>query len=580
MSKITKQDTNGVKPLLGIGELGYDNYPAGGDKGRVYVGTGTENIGLAKKTEVLAVDDKADNHIARVDNPHAVTKAQVGLGNADNTADVNKNVLSATKLTTARTIALSGDIVGSASFDGTANLSVSTTIQPNSVSTVAIAPVGTAGTYTKVTTNDKGQVITGTVLSASDIPSLDASKIVTGRIDAARLPAYVDYVLEYASLSVFPVAGESGKIYIALDTNKAYRWSGSVYIYITSGAVDSVAGKNGVVTLAKADVGLNNVDNTSDINKPISNATQTELDTKVSTNSDQTIAGVKEFSSSTRFTLGNTNSIILDRDNTSKYNGITFSTNNVENFLLFQNNSVDGNLNLQSIEDNGSRNTVFTVNRSDGVLSFSSSPIVPTPTSGTQAVNKDYVDDYAMNRIATSVTNLDTLYTPGTYRVNQGTTEGSPVNSWGDLLVLGIGVESSVVTQIITYVSNIGTYVRSRSGNVWSPWEKLVTEAHFTGDNQNFGANGYQKLPGGLIIQWGTLNVNTTSAKTWSGQTVTFPIAFSNSVSNIFTSIGQPVSNQLIITSSGSLTTTQAIIYLNSEIPITNQQINYIVVGK
>ena len=36
MSKITKQDTNGVKPLLGIGELGYDNYPAGGDKDRVY----------------------------------------------------------------------------------------------------------------------------------------------------------------------------------------------------------------------------------------------------------------------------------------------------------------------------------------------------------------------------------------------------------------------------------------------------------------------------------------------------------------------------------------------------------------
>lgn len=52
MSKITRQDTNGVKPLLGTGELGYDNYPAGGDRGRVYVGTGTENVALAKKSEV------------------------------------------------------------------------------------------------------------------------------------------------------------------------------------------------------------------------------------------------------------------------------------------------------------------------------------------------------------------------------------------------------------------------------------------------------------------------------------------------------------------------------------------------
>ena len=53
---------------------------------------------------------------------------------------------------------------------------------------------------------------------------------------------------------------------------------------IESGAevntVDSVAGKTGVVTLAKSDVGLGNVDNTSDLNKPISTATQTALNAK------------------------------------------------------------------------------------------------------------------------------------------------------------------------------------------------------------------------------------------------------------------------------------------------------------
>lgn len=84
MSRITKQDTNGVKPLLSTGELGYDNYPAGGDVGRVYVGTGAANIALAKKTEVTAVDTKADTHIERVDNPHNVTKSQVGLANVTN----------------------------------------------------------------------------------------------------------------------------------------------------------------------------------------------------------------------------------------------------------------------------------------------------------------------------------------------------------------------------------------------------------------------------------------------------------------------------------------------------------------
>lgn len=47
--------------------------------------------------------------------------------------------------------------------------------------------------------------------------------------------AEVDEVFEFADSSVFPAAGESGKIYLALDNGKLYRWSGSVYIDITSG---------------------------------------------------------------------------------------------------------------------------------------------------------------------------------------------------------------------------------------------------------------------------------------------------------------------------------------------------------
>jgi hypothetical protein len=50
-----------------------------------------------------------------------------------------------------------------------------------------------------------------------------------------------------------------------------------------AGAVSSVAGKTGAVTLVKADVGLSNVDNTSDLAKPVSTATQTALDGKVNT---------------------------------------------------------------------------------------------------------------------------------------------------------------------------------------------------------------------------------------------------------------------------------------------------------
>ena len=43
------------------------------------------------------VKDSLDEHIADKNNPHKVTKAQVGLGNVDNTADIDKPVSNATK---------------------------------------------------------------------------------------------------------------------------------------------------------------------------------------------------------------------------------------------------------------------------------------------------------------------------------------------------------------------------------------------------------------------------------------------------------------------------------------------------
>jgi hypothetical protein len=82
------------------------------------------------------------------------------------------NVASATKLQTARTISLSGDASGSASFDGSANASIGVTLANTGV---------TAGTYPKVTVDAKGRVTAGQALSASDIPNLDWSKITSGK---------------------------------------------------------------------------------------------------------------------------------------------------------------------------------------------------------------------------------------------------------------------------------------------------------------------------------------------------------------------------------------------------------------
>lgn len=55
-----------------------------------------------------------------------------------------------------------------------------------------------------------------------------------GKVPTSQLPSYVDDVLEYASLSYFPILGETGKIYVDLDTNITYRWGGSSYVEISA----------------------------------------------------------------------------------------------------------------------------------------------------------------------------------------------------------------------------------------------------------------------------------------------------------------------------------------------------------
>ena len=55
----------------------------------------------------------------------------------------------------------------------------------------------------------------------------------SGRVPSSQLPSYVDDVVEYPSRSDFPATGESGKIYVATDTNLAYRWGGTEYVEIS-----------------------------------------------------------------------------------------------------------------------------------------------------------------------------------------------------------------------------------------------------------------------------------------------------------------------------------------------------------
>jgi hypothetical protein len=194
------------------------------------------------------------------------------------------------------TISQSGNTITLASTDTTYSAGNGLTLSGTTFS-LPVTTSGTGNVVTGVTQTANGITVSlGSLPTSADlanyipvsqkgiangVATLDAS----GQVPANQLPSYVDDVLEgyykvadgkfykeaaYTNL----LAAETGKIYVSLDTNKTYRWTGTTFVYITSGAVDSVNGLTGVVVLNKSHVGLSNVDNTADASKSVLSATK------------------------------------------------------------------------------------------------------------------------------------------------------------------------------------------------------------------------------------------------------------------------------------------------------------------
>lgn len=111
--------------------------------------------------------------------------------------------------------------------------------------------------------------LTGQLLSITGFATLDE----TGHVPASQLPSYVDDVVEFASLSAFPVTGETGKIYVALDTSKTYRWSGSTYIDIYPSTADMAAKEDKINKSTDGTLSAN-----SDVLYPSQKAVKTYVD--------------------------------------------------------------------------------------------------------------------------------------------------------------------------------------------------------------------------------------------------------------------------------------------------------------
>ena len=154
----------------------------------------TDAKGRVISSRALLVTDLPDLPGSKITSDISVNTS----GNAA-TATTALHADAADKLTTARTI-------NGVAFDGTANITI------NAVDSTA-----------RIAVSEKGV--------ANGVATLDAA----GLVPASQLPSYVDDVIEVADFAALPETGEASKIYVTLDNNYIYRWSGSTYIQIPVG---------------------------------------------------------------------------------------------------------------------------------------------------------------------------------------------------------------------------------------------------------------------------------------------------------------------------------------------------------
>jgi hypothetical protein len=72
--------------------------------------------------------------------------------------------------------------------------------------------------------------------------------LVGGTVPASQLPAYVDDVLEFATLAAFPATGATGVLYADAATGKIYRWTGTVYAELSASSMISVSDEGTLLT--------------------------------------------------------------------------------------------------------------------------------------------------------------------------------------------------------------------------------------------------------------------------------------------------------------------------------------------
>ena len=239
--------------------------------------------------------------------------------------------------------------VGNYSSAGHTHTFASLTSKPTTLSGYGITDA-----YTKTESDGKYQ-------PAGSYATLDSS----GHVPSSQLPSYVDDVIEgYYSNGKFysdsaktkEIAGEGGKIYTDLTTNKTYRWGGTAWVEISKSlAIGETAGtaydgakgaKNASdISLLKTDVSTLKTDNTQN-KKDITNLKANVQGIQSQANSNSTNIG--QLISDLSILKSNVYTKTESDDKYVPYSGATKEVDLGNNMLLISGDTPDKILTLDS----------------------------------------------------------------------------------------------------------------------------------------------------------------------------------------------------------------------------------------
>jgi hypothetical protein len=158
---------------------------------------------------------------------------------------------------------------------------------------------------------------------------------------------------------------------------------------------------------------------------------------------------------------------------------------------------------------------------------FTGTPAAPTATAGT---NTTQVATTAFVGAATTAErSATTTLTNKTISLTTNTVTGTKAEfntACSDADFASLAGTETLTNKTTNLTSNTLTGTKAQFNTACSDTDFSFLN-DFTGSNQSLSSDGYQKLPGGLIIQWGTF---TPSSSTTS---LTFPVAFSTACVSI-----------------------------------------------